>query len=387
MCLHIKRFRHDGFFSNKISTYVEFPLTGFDMSPYYTKLNEQDSEETYYYLFALIAHYGSLNGNTRKTFFLSSLSYKCWCLFYFLGGHYVCYARHSMNHEWYEFNDKEVIRKTESEISKIEAYVLFYQREISHQQYTERYHMISRVQSMEIHDLEISCLISRLWFMEWLYCNSPGPLSFIHCICEHGHINKVKYPHYRDYIIRIPKFMYEELKAKYGFEVNSMIEKMTKCLKCEIYEKSLQIRRKLEEKEVSILDSLTIPKGHYWHLIHSEWLKLWHNFKQGDDVPGLISNHLLLDQDSKPLKGLRKAVDYRGVNRRVWNYFYERYGGGPVIIRHCIDIYSPEIMSYNSKPTSEFNTIEEMTSEDNDEIDSSNSSVLVQKKNDLGSII
>jgi hypothetical protein len=34
--------------------------------------------------------------------------------------------------------------------------------------------------------------------------------------------------------------------------------------------------------------------------------------------------------------------DYRGVNKEVWNLLYKIYGGGPVIVRDKLDIYSQD---------------------------------------------
>jgi len=56
--------------------------------------------------------------------------------------------------------------------------------------------------------------------------------------------------------------------------------------------------------------------------------------------PGPITNHLLLDKDNIPLPDMGKGKHYRGVNKAVWKQFYETYGGGPVLKRNEISIYS-----------------------------------------------
>jgi hypothetical protein len=33
-------------------------------------------------------------------------------------------------------------------------------------------------------------------------------------------------------------------------------------------------------------------------------------------------------------------VDYRGVNKTVWDLLHKMYGGGPAIIKEELDIYS-----------------------------------------------
>ena len=58
--------------------------------------------------------------------------------------------------------------------------------------------------------------------------------------------------------------------------------------------------------------------------------------------PGPITNNLLLDENNKPLNGLSRGKQYRGVNKYVWQQLYNTYGGGPVIKRGEINIYSEE---------------------------------------------
>jgi hypothetical protein len=40
---------------------------------------------------------------------------------------------------------------------------------------------------------------------------------------------------------------------------------------------------------------------------------------------------------------VRAVQDYRGINQRVWEYFESVYGGGPVLIRAALDIYTPSL--------------------------------------------
>jgi ubiquitin carboxyl-terminal hydrolase 20/33 len=68
----LKRFRHDTYFSSKITTYVQFPLEGLDMMPYCTTTHANSntslgSEKNYvgvtnYDLYAMIHHRGGLGG-------------------------------------------------------------------------------------------------------------------------------------------------------------------------------------------------------------------------------------------------------------------------------------------------------------------------------------
>lgn len=73
--------------------------------------------------------------------------------------------------------------------------------------------------------------------------------------------------------------------------------------------------------------------------------------------PGPITNHLLLDENNNPLQNLVKGKHYRGVNKAVWKQFYETYGGGPVLRRSELSIYSDDFKE------SPFNDLEEVLNE------------------------
>lgn len=107
-------------------------------------------------------------------------------------------------------------------------------------------------------------------------------------------------------------------------------------------------------------DSNYTQNNHEWFIINGEWLKDWkqfvHNKRSSNaygarkstkrDVgildPGPVTNYLLLDSDNKPLENLLKGKHYRGVNRAVWQQLYNTYGGGPVLRRNELNIYSEE---------------------------------------------
>ena len=93
-------------------------------------------------------------------------------------------------------------------------------------------------------------------------------------------------------------------------------------------------------REIRSLDTKVLTDEHnYWYLIDAAWLKAWHRFINGGDLPPPISNHRLMRSDGSLRPGLRKIRDYRGVNKRVYKYFEEKYGGGPMMVREAIDIY------------------------------------------------
>ena len=111
-----------------------------------------------------------------------------------------------------------------------------------------------------------------------------------------------------------------------------------------------------------------------WFMISSNWLNQWKSFvsnkissslkaeNKADNIrksenpkigilpPGPISNDELFvklvegkEVQSVIKEGLELNKDYRGVNREVWQIFHRMYGGGPIIVRDDLDIYSNDL--------------------------------------------
>ena len=60
----------------------------------------------------------------------------------------------------------------------------------------------------------------------------------------------------------------------------------------------------------------------------------------GYPPPPPISNDTLLLGDLKtPKLKLKLKLHYRGVNKKIFTYLKQRYGGGPVITRDKLDLY------------------------------------------------
>ncbi|KAA6400696.1 MAG: hypothetical protein EZS28_003777 [Streblomastix strix] len=56
-------------------------------------------------------------------------------------------------------------------------------------------------------------------------------------------------------------------------------------------------------------------------------------------LPGPITNNKLLESDNvTPVPELTHR-DYRGVNKEMWDFLFQIYGGGPEIKRRTLDIY------------------------------------------------
>uniref|UniRef100_A0A673GQ63 ubiquitinyl hydrolase 1 n=1 Tax=Sinocyclocheilus rhinocerous TaxID=307959 RepID=A0A673GQ63_9TELE len=124
LILHLKRFRQVGERRNKLSTLVQFPLTGLDMGRHMVKRSNcarpppgwkqqahhrpEASRHTLTFLYDLYAvcnHHGGMHG-----------------------GHYTAYCRNSVDGQWYAYDDSSVEPVPEGEVCTRGAYILFYQR-------------------------------------------------------------------------------------------------------------------------------------------------------------------------------------------------------------------------------------------------------------------
>ncbi|XP_034043626.1 ubiquitin carboxyl-terminal hydrolase 43a [Thalassophryne amazonica] len=132
LILHLKRFRQVGERRNKLSTLVQFPLTGLDMAPHVVKRSQSMrnlnlgawppswkqpsghhhqaadmtlSHDYLYDLYAVCNHHGGMHG-----------------------GHYTAYCRNSVDGQWYSYDDSSVDLVPEEEVCTRGAYILFYER-------------------------------------------------------------------------------------------------------------------------------------------------------------------------------------------------------------------------------------------------------------------
>ena len=105
-------------------------------------------------------------------------------------------------------------------------------------------------------------------------------------------------------------------------------------------------RRARERAAVLRVESTSESSERAWFIVAEAWLAAWRSFINvpGTGPPRAIDNGVLLQPDGRtPRQGLRRVVDYRGVNARVWAVLVAAYGGGPAIPRATIDIYSVEV--------------------------------------------
>nr|GEX26924.1 ubiquitin carboxyl-terminal hydrolase 20-like [Tanacetum cinerariifolium] len=101
---HLKRFKNDGSWVEKIDKHVDFPLE-LDLQPY-TCGGQTDNVDLKYELYAVVVH----------TAFTSTC------------GHYYCYIR-SAPDTWHKFDDSKVTSVSEDSVLQEEAYILFYAKE------------------------------------------------------------------------------------------------------------------------------------------------------------------------------------------------------------------------------------------------------------------
>lgn len=91
------------FGSRKINDFINFPVNGLEMNPYL--LSKPEGSSTLYDLYAVSNHFGSLSG-----------------------GHYTAFAKNPLYDKWFNFDDSDVSRASESNVVTQAAYVLFYRR-------------------------------------------------------------------------------------------------------------------------------------------------------------------------------------------------------------------------------------------------------------------
>ncbi|CAG8561287.1 10397_t:CDS:10 [Rhizophagus irregularis] len=314
LCIQLKRFRYESCFSSKIATHVQFPMEDLDMRPYCKDLsNEKGNPEladtlniTKYDLYGLIHHRGVLGG-----------------------GHYIAYVKNPIDKNWYEYDDTFVTRKSEADISRLEAFVLFYHKKGSEKD-RERTEMSSKINGDST--AETCYFISRLWFNRWQFMTAPGPITNYDFICPHGGVNTRRYPNIHNMVVKVPFSVYTTFVNKYGTDgslpFHSADNAISGCTFCEQEEKILEQRRRKEDEDIRKIDTNSIKRGEYWFLISAPWLLR--------SPPGPIDNYHFLNEDGSPKVGME-----RGINERVWSYFEHVYGGGPVCVRNAIDLYAP----------------------------------------------
>ncbi|XP_066270797.1 ubiquitin carboxyl-terminal hydrolase 8-like isoform X2 [Branchiostoma lanceolatum] len=99
LLIHLKRFKYEGVWRQKLNTNVDFPLSSLDMRTFIVGPKPQP----HYKLFAVSNHYGTMEG-----------------------GHYTAFCKNTSNRRWYKFDDHEVHELSTSSVQSSAAYILFY---------------------------------------------------------------------------------------------------------------------------------------------------------------------------------------------------------------------------------------------------------------------
>ncbi|ORX68773.1 UCH-domain-containing protein [Linderina pennispora] len=104
LVVHLKRFQHSRAWRDKLDAFVDFPITGLDLTK--TVVSKLDGSALVYDLIAVCNHYGGIGG-----------------------GHYTAYALNPEDREWYDFNDSHVSPVGSPDgVKTSAAYMLFYRQ-------------------------------------------------------------------------------------------------------------------------------------------------------------------------------------------------------------------------------------------------------------------
>lgn len=286
LCVQLKRFRHDSYFSSKLNNVVEYPVEGLDLRHFLHKefIGSPLSSSSEYDLLGIVNHRGSFNG-----------------------GHYVAYCRDLANGRWLEFDDSRVREISESELLGVQAYLLFYIQKGEPDRERQRQDIIESIMGCN----NSSAFVSKQWYNRLVNSVNPGPIDSLDVACSHGQLRPSLFSSDPksstcSFLKSIPdteEFL-EQLRAVYG-ELGGdeggfgILRSPRRCEKCLEEAVALKRRRNREDEEIQVLDTATIPPGETWFLIDSNWLHRWNSFKNGfQGPPGPISNQRLLKSNT-----------------------------------------------------------------------------------------
>lgn len=319
LCIHLKRFRHELYFSSKISTYISFPLYDLDMQPFISKDCARSKVSTKYDLCAVISHFGSVGG-----------------------GHYIAYAKNCVDNKWYEFNDSFVTEVSETTVANAEAYVLFYslkdpeadnfRKEINSQLHNQQ-------------NLNDSCYITKEWFVRFSSCVQPGPISNGDILCKHGFVGLESYENINELVEKIPKHIYKSLVDRFGGGPELL--SLDVCHHC----KAMSVRKDEElDKFTKLHEAFQENENKYVNHISMKWYDAWYSFVTGkqEEPPGPIDNSDLVEDNSNSTttttttntktstssssSSSKDDASYGCISQPTWQYFHSIYGGGPEIV-------------------------------------------------------
>uniref|UniRef100_A0A7S2RQP1 Ubiquitin carboxyl-terminal hydrolase n=1 Tax=Mucochytrium quahogii TaxID=96639 RepID=A0A7S2RQP1_9STRA len=370
LCLNLKRFNRNlggwSLNSYKNMTSVTYPLRNLDLSDFfYDKYGSQQEEasllggafnvdgltvnnthaqestssspesreddRTLYDLFAVVRHSGGING-----------------------GHYIAYCKNPINLKWYEYDDDICSVIPENKVQSDDAYLLFYrkQKNIDSTSFEKKQGLTDKLKAEHAlvakdgeNPIAFDHYISQYWTLKWDTLVNPGVCGAFDCCCPHGMLLPLVRGDVQYRLYRVSAEVWNLIDEMYG--CGPHLESTETCEECLEKRNSLIERR---ENERRIIREARDPDNHY--LIHNGWVRAWTNFiNNGHELmgrgtwmgvrpPGKISNDTLLEKDGEtPKPGKRKNTDYRFVNKEIWDFFLETYGGGPELYRKSQDLY------------------------------------------------
>lgn len=83
-------------------------------------------------------------------------------------------------------------------------------------------------------------------------------------------------------------------------------------------------------------DKVPMKAGDECYVVSTAWLSEWFAYVSGDGdvtfVGPIRNDHLVsLTNKEKMKMKVKLKEDFRTVNKKIWEYYFECYGGGPVI--------------------------------------------------------
>ena len=106
LIVHLKRFKYQGVWRDKITTYCNYPIEKYLELDNYVLHNADKSNANYnYQLYAIANHSGTMDG-----------------------GHYTAFCRYTnLKNRWFKFDDSDVKEVTDKSVLKSSSsYILFY---------------------------------------------------------------------------------------------------------------------------------------------------------------------------------------------------------------------------------------------------------------------
>jgi len=345
LVIHINRIQQNQTFKSKIATVVEFPLDSLDMTPYFddsgvraVRKHTQGADERgepgiLYDLVALIKHSGGVNDSQ-----------------------YITYARTSNKDCWIVFNNEKVFTVTAADVMREQAFMLFYQRKNPGSNRTKDLKMLHgmRESSQKLFGL------SYPWYLKWKHTFDPGPILNHDLVCKHFRIKPNKGKLSNCHFVHISPQRWALLQEKYGppgsTNESRPLKEAEVCTECSQLHKQLISQRQAERQAVIQRDDTGSQTSPPWYIINMEWLNQWREYVTAgseEDLdlvhrpPGPIDNFPLLEnsQSSLPTQEKERNRPYRAVNKQVWEYLHDKYGGGPAIVREKESLHSPEVLT------------------------------------------